>query len=39
MQLKIVAKQVSQVESQIIKLSNAFCFMFLSAIEPEKLRF
>jgi len=34
MQLKIMAKQVSQVESQISKLSNAFYFMFLSAIEP-----
>ena len=39
MQLKFMAKQVSQVDSQIINLSNAFYLMFLSAIEPKKLRF
>ena len=39
MQLKIMAKQVSQVDSQGSELSNAFYLMFLSAIEPEKLRF
>ena len=39
MQLKIMPKQVSQVESQGSKLSNAFYLMFLSATEPEKLRF
>ena len=30
---------VSQLESQGSKLSNGFCLLFLSAIEPEKLRF
>ena len=39
MQLKFMAKQVIQADSQRINLSIAFYLMFLSAIEPEKLRF